>query len=209
MSPESPAPYPELLDGIFSRRSASVLVEPGPDAAQLDAMIRAATTVPDHGSLRPWRFVVVSGNERVHFGDALVAAARERQPDLPSAAVDKMRGKAFVAPTQVVIVSSPHPENKVAVWEQEASAACTGFALVLAAHALGLGAMWKSAPFRSGGELAAVFGLGAVEELLGWVNVGTPPVSATERATGARGGRGAVEPADVAARLTPEGLAPL
>ena len=65
----------------------------------------------------------------------------------------KLHGKAFVAPTFVVIVSSPKAGN-VARWEQEASAAAAGYAMALAAHLLGVGAIWKSAPMRTGRALA-------------------------------------------------------
>ena len=198
----------ELLHIMLTRRSTSALAEPGPDPAQLDLLLRAAATVPDHGSLRPWRFVVVSGAARRRFGEALVDVALERQPDLPSAAVEKMRAKAFVAPTFVVIVSSPHAGNKVPIWEQEASAACTGYALTLAAQTLGLGAMWKSAPFRGGGDLSTLLELRGEEQILGWVNVGTPSPGATDRAA-ARGSRRTVAIADVASRLTGSGLTPV
>jgi len=193
---------------MLTRRSTAALTEPGPDRDQLDLLLRAAATVPDHGSLRPWRFVVVTGEARQRFGDALVDVALRRQADLPTAAVEKMRAKAFVAPTFVVIVSSPHPGNKVPLWEQEASAACTGYALTLAAQALGLGAMWKSAPFRGGGDLSVLLELRDEEQILGWVNVGTVPPGAGDRAA-ARGARRSVTPADVASRLTAAGLAPV
>ena len=89
------------LDELLTRRSIKSLAEPGPTDQQLDTILRAATTVPDHGSLRPWRFVVVSGDERSRFGDALVAAGLEADPELPDAARAKLHGKAFVAPTFV------------------------------------------------------------------------------------------------------------
>ena len=57
----------------------------------------------------------------------------------------KMRGKAFAAPCTVAVIASPDPSSNVPVWEQVASASCTGYAIVLAASALGLGAVWKSA----------------------------------------------------------------
>jgi nitroreductase len=57
-------------------------------------------------------------------------------------------------------------------WEQVASAACLGYAMVLAAHQLGLGAMWKSIPFTNGDALGRVLDLEAHDRFLGWVNIG-------------------------------------
>ncbi len=168
-----PAPSgAEVLGALLDRRSTSSLVEPGPDAAEVDLILQAATTAPDHGRLRPWRFVVVDGEARERFADALEDGGLALDPDLPPKRRQKLRSKAFVAPTLVAVVAAPRPA-KVERWEQVASAACTGFAIVLAAHALGFGAMWKSVPFRTGPLLVELFDLEPDDELLGWVLVGT------------------------------------
>ncbi len=146
-----------------------------PDDRALALILHAATTVPDHGGLRPWRFAVVTGAGQDRFADALEAGLRElRGPAQPEAAVAKMRGKAHAAPCAVALVASPHPESNVPVWEQVASAACTGYAVVLAATALGFGAVWKSAAVVDTGPVRTLFGLGTDEQLLGWVNLGSP-----------------------------------
>lgn len=145
-----------------------------PDQAQLDAILRAAVTVPDHGGLRPWRFVVIQGPGRDRFGDALVAGLEvERGVELPDVVTAKMRGKAFAAPCQVMIVSSPQLPSNVPEWEQISSASCTGYAMVLAALALGLGAIWKSAAVLHTEPVRSLFLAGSHEQLLGWVNLGS------------------------------------
>lgn len=184
MSTSDPATdvRPEVLAALLDRRSTAALVEPGPTPSQIDTLLRAATTAPDHGRIRPWRFVVVSGEARERFADALEDGGAHHDPDLPPEKRAKLRSKAFVAPTLIAVVAAPRP-HKVERWEQVASAACTGYALVLAAHALGLGAMWKSVPFRTGPVLRDVLAMGDDDELLGWVLVGTPddPAATTGR----------------------------
>lgn len=160
-----------LLDLILHRRSAGALVEPGPSPAELRQILAAAGTVPDHGLLRPFRFVVAEGENRARFGDALASAAAERLAGIPPAKLAKVREKAFRSPTIVILVSSPKP-GKIEVWEQAATAACAGYAIVLAAHALGVGAVWKSVPFTTGAALRDVLGLADGEEMLGWIHLG-------------------------------------
>ncbi len=179
-----PGPVPSVTDESVGQpwldRLAAPRVEPdrqgtAPDEVTLGRILEVATTVPDHGSLRPWRFVVVTGGARDRFGDALVAGLREQRGDeLPGAMVDKMRSKAFAAPCTVVLISSPDAGANVPVWEQESSASCTGYAIVLAAHGLGLGAVWKSAATVDAPAVRGFFGLAEHERLLGWVNIGTP-----------------------------------
>lgn len=169
----SPPPGLDALVALLDRRSTAALVEPGPDTAEVELLLQAAATAPDHGRLKPWRLVVIDGDARRRFADALEDGGRAGQPDLPEPQRQKLRAKAFVAPTLIAVVAAPRPA-KVERWEQVASAACTAYAMVLAAHTLGLGAMWKSVPFRTGPLLAELLDMGPDDELLGWVLVGTP-----------------------------------
>jgi nitroreductase len=161
----------DLLDLITSRRSAAALTSPGPSREDLERILGAAAAVPDHGLLRPFRFVVAEDEGRGRFGDALAAAAAEHNPGLLQFKLQKMREKAFRSPTLVVVISSPKP-GKIALWEQSASAACAGYAVILAAHALGIGAVWKSVPFTKGKALTETLGLREDEEMLGWIHLG-------------------------------------
>ena len=162
-----------LLELILNRRSAAALVEPGPSAEQLQQMLLAAGAVPDHGLLRPFRFVIAEGEGRGRFGDALVAAAAEHMPEMPPAKLQKMRDKAFRSPTLVVLIASVKP-GKIEPWEQTATASCAGYAIVLAAHALGVGAVWKSVPFTTAKALTESLGLVEGEAMIGFIHLGTP-----------------------------------
>ncbi|HYQ30235.1 MAG TPA: nitroreductase, partial [Polyangiaceae bacterium] len=151
------------LELILSRRSALTLEAPGPTREQLGLLLSAAGTVPDHGQLRPFRFAVVSGEGREAFGRALATSAAELNPSIPAPKLEGISSKAFRSPTSVVLIASPKP-GKIEKWEQLATAACAGYAVVLAAHALGIGAVWKSVPFTRGKGLTELFGLSASEE---------------------------------------------
>jgi nitroreductase len=160
-----------------------------PDAADLARILAAATTVPDHGGLRPWRFAVIQGGGRDRFGEALVAGLISQQgPDVPEGALAKMRGKAFAAPCAVMVVASPQLESNVPEWEQVVSASCTGYAIVLGATALGLGAVWKSAAVLDTDPVRALFDVAESERLLGWVNLGSPGRPSRKKGVYANGG---------------------
>ncbi len=183
---------------LLTRRSSPVLHGPGPTDAELEALLHAATTVPDHGALRPWRLVVVVGDSRQAFGDALAAAALEHEPAASGDVLERIRSKAFLAPALIAVAARIVP-GKVPEWEQVASASCAGFAITLAAHQLGLGAIWKSSPYHDGSALRHALDLTPADRFLGWVNVGS--IIAEREA--------AVRPASdldvIARRLTPAG----
>jgi nitroreductase len=170
-APSDPAgpPSGSVVDIMLTRRSISRLVEPGPTDAELATLLHAATTVPDHGGLRPWRFAVVRGAGRGQFGDALAAAATEA-----GAADSSVRDKAFAAPALIAVIAAPQTDNKIPEWEQLTSASSSGYAITLAAHAIGLGASWRSTEHMDGAALRALLGMAASDRLLGWVNLGRP-----------------------------------
>jgi nitroreductase len=180
-------------DPGFVARLSAVRPEPSPEGAppsdaDLEVILATATTVPDHGDLTPWRFAVCTGAGRDRFARALVAGLHERRSgDVPGAMEAKMAKKPFAAPCQVMVVASPDPTSNVAVWEQVASASCTGYALVLAATGLGYGAVWKSAAVLGTAPVRELFGCTPDEQLLGWVNLGTPaPLGRKALVAGAR-----------------------
>src|SRR5262245_5692446 len=61
---------------LSKRRSVAphLLGEPGPDPAELEALLTLAARVPDHGKLVPWRFILLTGEARHRIGEAIVAA---------------------------------------------------------------------------------------------------------------------------------------
>lgn len=185
-------------NGAATARSFGALAAPrvepdrhgsSPGQADLARILEVATTVPDHGGLRPWRFSVITGAGRDRFGQVLVDGLVElKGDDIPEAALTKMRGKAFAAPCAVMVVASPRLESNVAEWEQVVSASCTGYAIVLAATALGLGAVWKSAQVLDTAPVRALFALADHERLLGWVNLGSPGRPSRKKGVHADGG---------------------
>ena len=79
-----------ILDHLLSRSSAPIpeLKEPAPSDAEIATILTAATRVPDHGRLAPWRFILYRGEARERIGEKLLesqsakAAAEGRQPEL-------------------------------------------------------------------------------------------------------------------------------
>jgi nitroreductase len=65
---------------LLSRQSANLLQEPAPDGAELDLILDAGLRAPDHGRLRPWRFVLIRGEQRQAWADRLAEAALARDP---------------------------------------------------------------------------------------------------------------------------------
>ena len=192
----------DALECLMTRRTATGLVEPGPTADQIATMLAAATTAPDHKTLRPWRFVVVQGEHRTVLATAIEKAAIA-VGSLAEPVVRKAAGKATRSPALIAVVVSRVPGSKVPRAEQDASAAAAVQNICLAAHALGLGSAWKSVPMSDSDEVRAAFGMTGGEDLVGWVELGQ---ASTERPLPPRP---AVPLSSVATELTGRGLVPV
>src|SRR5690242_13650276 len=95
----------QAIDALLTRRSARALTDPAPDEATLALIFACATRAPDHGRLRPWRFVVVRPEARGRFGDLLADHLRRAHPQVASETLERERLKAFRAPLIVVVAA--------------------------------------------------------------------------------------------------------
>lgn len=76
---------------------------PGPDAAQLQAMLAAAGHAPDHGRLLPWRFVLVPQEARAALAEVFAQALCERDSAATPEQQEQAREKAFRAPLLLLL----------------------------------------------------------------------------------------------------------
>ena len=127
----------EALDLLLNRVSVTRLTDPAPTPAQLDVMFRAALRAPDHGQLRPWRFLTVQGEARERLGKLMAESLRVRSPEASDDAVLKARKMPLRAPLLVVVIASMQPHPKVPGSEQVLAVSCAAHGLLLAAHAQG------------------------------------------------------------------------
>ena len=177
-APVGVAPAPEVLAFLAARRSASAvtLTEPAPDAADLDALLRLAARVPDHGKLSPWRFVILEGEAKVRFAARLEASALARG-DQPAAA---KLGKLKIPPLCVAVISSPKP-GAIPEWEQRLSAGAVCATLLYAALAMGFGANWITDWYAYDPDANALLGLAGDERVAAFLLIGTPREPPLER----------------------------
>jgi len=164
----------DALDLLLNRVSVTRLADPAPNAAQLDVILRAALRAPDHGQLRPWRFLTVQGDARERLGALFAEALRLRQPELPDDALAKPRKMPLRAPMVLVAIARVLPHPKIPESEQVLAVACAAHGVLLAAHAQGLGAVWRTGEFAYDPYVAQQLGLADNEQVLGFIYLGTP-----------------------------------
>jgi nitroreductase len=167
------------LDVISDRRSYGKLLDPAPSEAELEAMLTAAVSAPDHKELRPWRFVVLEGAAKDAFGEVLEAAYCARcaaiGAEIVPAKADKERTKLGRAPLVVVTAVAYERNAKVPATEQFAAVAAATENLCLAATALGYGSMWRTGDPAYDRSVKQALGLRPDDAIMAFVYIGTVP----------------------------------
>ncbi len=171
-----------ILSLLETRRSGRPrdLVEPGPTPDELRRILAIAMRTPDHGKLHPWRFVHVPKDRRDAFAALLDAAYRTGHPEPGRLEIEANERFARQAPELVVALSSPTPDHKIPVWEQELSCGAACMNLLLAAHALGYAGGLVTGWAAYSPAVLAAFGA-PPERIAGFIFLGTPAAELEER----------------------------
>lgn len=173
----------DTLTLLKTRRSTPplALAAPGPDAAQLEALLTVASRVPDHGKLAPWRFIVLQGEGRERGARIVRDVFVADRPEATEAQVDLEYRRLLHAPLVICVVSRAAPHPKIPEWEQILSAGAVCQNLLVASAAMGFGAMWLTNWFAFDRRVLSALGLAEGEKVAGFIHVGTKTAPQEDR----------------------------
>jgi nitroreductase len=169
-----------VLEAIRTRRSIGAVTQELPPREVIEEILEAATWAPNHRLTEPWRFTVLAGGAREAFGEAmargkvakLIDAGLPRQADY-----ERAKAKALRAPAIIVLAVEPQVDPKVVEMEEIAAGAAAIQNMLLAAHAFGLGAIWRTGDACYSSEVKAFLDLDESAHLLGFIYLGYPTAS--------------------------------
>lgn len=164
----------DALEALHQRVSVAKLQAPAPDEQQREALFRAATRAADHKHLQPWRFLVIEEEGLDQLGELFSKAILADNPQAPEKALDSLRKKPLRAPMILVAIASCQEHPKVPVVEQIVSTGAAVQNMLVAAHALGIGAFWRTGDMAYHPTVLSGLGLGAMEKIIGFLYLGTP-----------------------------------
>lgn len=154
----------ELLHALKTRRSLAQL-KPDPVPRELiEQLLEAATWAPNHKKVEPWKFFVFSGDSRQKLADAFI---QNYQLDHPGASEEEFAGPGRKSANRVlrsplvIVVTSESGANEIQTLENYGAVSAAVEHILLTAHALGLGAFWRT------GEAAYTSPRNAIKELIG------------------------------------------
>src|SRR5215212_2824865 len=93
----------DVFEAIYNRHSQGK-VRPEPVPRELiEKLLHAAVQAPNHYKVRPWRFVVLTGEGRNQLGAVMGISQLDRHPDFPPEAFDKCRALPLRAPVVIAV----------------------------------------------------------------------------------------------------------
>lgn len=147
---------------------------PGPTPEQLQRLVEAAASAPDHHQLRPFRLIRILDEQRTRLADLFEACSRDRLPPPQPEDIAKARAKALRAPTLLLAVLVLQPDDpEVPATERAVTLGAALMALLLAAHGMGYGAMLTSGRSVRTPRFARAFELADSEQAVCFVSIGT------------------------------------
>lgn len=162
------------LSALLARSSTGDLVSPAPEGDVLARILSAGLCAPDHGHLRPWRYVVITGEARAAFAAHVVDAVARKEPDAPEKKREKRRKRFTETPMIIALGMHLRPEHKIPIIEQEMAVAAGAMNVLNALHMEGFGGVWISGAFCEDRPLLRQLGLKKPHRLAGFLLVGTP-----------------------------------
>lgn len=171
-----------ILSLLETRRSGKPreLIGPGPTPQELERILTIAARVPDHGKLHPWRFVTVGEQQRDRLSEIFRHALAEEDESALAAKREAADQFAHYAGQLVVLISSPVPDHKIPVWEQQLSCGAVAMNLLTAAHALGYVGGWVTGWYTYSERVRNAF-CRPGERIAGFIFIGHPSRELEER----------------------------
>ena len=160
----------EVFDAVSRRQSHSHVTDEAPTHEELLRFVEAASTIADHGALKPWRLIELRGEARERLGEAFAEASGLSGSDARKLAQKPLRASLLIA-----VVVRHVPSFKVPEWEQDAVASGVAHTLSLLLNDAGWGVFWRTGGHTRSAAVHRMHGLADNEQLLGWLYVGGRP----------------------------------
>jgi nitroreductase len=150
---------------------------PAPRPEELEQMLQAAMSAPDHGALRPWRFKLIRGAAIARLADiALDAVKRSGDKRMTPEKEKSVREWLAGVPVMVALAQKiDHDNVKIPEQEQLLATGASVMNILNAAHMLGYGAFWSTGLGTYLEEVQEALGFDPLDyRFLGYLAIGTP-----------------------------------
>jgi len=166
----------DALQAIQTRHSIGKVKPDAVPRAVIEKLLEAAVQAPNHYHVRPWRFVVLTANGRNQLGEVMAQSMKAKFSQLTEDALDKERAKPLRSPVLIAVGVDQPAESKVLEIENICAAAAACENILLAAHAMGLAAQWRTGDAVRDPMVKEFLGFAEDQHVISFLYVGYPDV---------------------------------
>ena len=175
-----------FIDFLKTRRSvtAKKMTSGKVSEEHLKQILEVGIRVPDHGALKPWKLLVITGLRRKQLDEEVIFTEFMREnPDASaeSQLIEKTRLQR--ADAVIAVISSPVQHKSIPLWEMQLSAGAVCTTLLYAAQSLDYAAQWLTEWYAYNDNLLKNLG-GEIgkDQIAGFIYIGekvSPPIERT------------------------------
>ena len=167
----------DALQTIQTRHSVGRVKPDAVPGDVIEKLLNAAVQAPNHYQVRPWRFVVLTGSGRNQLGEVMAQSMKARFPQLTEEALNKERAKPLRSPVLIAVGVDKPTESKVLEIENICATAAACENILLAAHALGLAAQWRTGDAARDPMIKKFLGFAEDQYIISFLYIGYPDVT--------------------------------
>ena len=174
-----------FIDFLQNRRSvtAKKMIRGNINKDHLRQILTAGIRVPDHGALKPWRLVVITGEKRKQIDEEIIFP--EFIKANPEASVENQlieKTRLQRADVVIAVISSPVQHKTIPTWEMQLSAGAVCTTLLYAAQSMGYAAQWLTEWYSYNQKmLERIGGETGKEQIAGFIYIGEKVAAPMER----------------------------
>ena len=174
-----------FVDFLSNRRSvtAKKMARGNINKDHLRQILSVGIRVPDHGALKPWRLVVITGAKRKQIDEEVIFTEFIRANPEASAenqSIEKTRLQR--ADAVIAVISTPVQHKSIPKWEMQLSAGAVCTTLLYAAQSLDYAAQWLTEWYSYNQKmLKTLGGEPGREQIAGFIYIGEKVTAPMER----------------------------
>ena len=165
-----------FIEFLGNRRSvtAKKMVRGKIKKDHLRQILSVGIRVPDHGALKPWRLVVITGTKRKQIDEEVIFPEFiKANPEASAENQSIVKARLQRADVVIAVISSPVQHKSIPKWEMQLSAGAVCTTLLYAAQSLDYAAQWLTEWYSYNPKMLKALGGDPVkEQIAGLIYIG-------------------------------------
>ncbi|MDT8861560.1 nitroreductase [Alkalihalobacillus sp. MEB130] len=168
----------DIKQAILTRRTIGLVKDDPIPTEWIKEILHAGTFAPNHYRTEPWRFFVLQEKARNRLGDVFAEVTKTTLEDPTSddskKKLERSKSNPLRAPVIIAVGVEPSTKKNVLLKEEYAAVHSAVQNMLLTAHSLGLGAIWRTGALCYADQVRDFLGLSERGEVVAFIYLGYP-----------------------------------